>query len=119
VRIEPSGPLYRSMQIKRDKVVLQFDHVGNGLTANDGRPLNWFTIAGVDGRFVAANARIHGSTVIVSSPQVSRPTAVRFAWSEAASPNFFNKNGLPAVPFRTDNPFGQSLGGSGFSSHGK
>ncbi len=117
--IEPSGPLYRSMQIKRDKVVLQFDHVGNGLTANDGRPLNWFTIAGVDGRFVAANARIHGSTVIVSSPQVSRPTAVRFAWSEAASPNFFNKNGLPAVPFRTDNPFGLTLGGSGFSSHGK
>jgi sialate O-acetylesterase len=113
--IEPSGPLYRSMKVERNKVVLRFDHVGSGLFSNDGRPLTWFTVAGADGKFVVADGRIHGKSIIVSSPQVSRPTAVRFAWSEAASPNFFNKNGLPAVPFRTDNPLGQGSGGSSFS----
>jgi len=117
--IEPSGPLYRTMKIQRNKAVLQFDHVGSGLISNDGRPLSWFSIAGADGKFVAADARIHGKTIIVSSPQVSKPTAVRFAWTEAASPNLFNKNGLPAVPFRTDNPLGQGSGGSGFSLHRK
>jgi sialate O-acetylesterase len=112
--IEPSGPVYSSMNIKHGKAVLEFDHVGRGLTTNDGQPLNWFTIAGPEGRFVAAHATIHGKTVIVSSPHVREPSAVRFAWSEAASPNFFNKNGLPAVPFRTDNPFRRGSQGDSF-----
>jgi sialate O-acetylesterase len=103
--IEPSGPLFRSMKVKHGQAILDFDHVGGGLIANDNQPLNWFTIAGADGKFVAATAAIKGKTVVVSSPQIANPAAVRFAWSEAASPNFFNKDGLPASPFRTDNPF--------------
>jgi sialate O-acetylesterase len=103
--VEPSGPLFRSMKIKHGHAILEFDHVGGGLIANDNQPLNSFIIAGADGKFIPATAVIKGTTVIVSSPQIAKPTAVRFAWSEAASPNFFNKNGLPASPFRTDNPF--------------
>jgi sialate O-acetylesterase len=117
--IEPSGPIYRTMKVKRGKAVLEFDHVGSGLMTMDHQPLSWFTIAGPDGKFVAANATIHGKTVIVSSLLVSKPMAVRFAWSEAASPNFFNKNGLPAVPFRTDNPLEQGSEGSRSNLHRK
>ena len=76
------------------------------LASSDGQPLNWFAIAGLDGKFYPAVAEIKGETVVASSPQVSKPRTVRFAWGEGAMPNFFNKEGLPAVPFRTDNPFG-------------
>jgi sialate O-acetylesterase len=110
--IEPSGPLFRSMKVKRDQAILEFDHIGGGLIASDNQPLNWFTIAGADGKFVPATAVIKGKTVVVSSTQVADPTAVRFAWSEAASPNFFNKDGLPASPFRTDNPLTQAAKGT-------
>jgi sialate O-acetylesterase len=70
--------------------------------SKDGKSLTHFTIAGADQKFVPAEALIKGHTVIVSSPQVTRPVAVRFAWHETAMPNLFNKAGLPAVPFRTD-----------------
>ena len=83
--------------------MLDFDHVGKGLVSNNGKPLTDFTIAGADRTFVPADAVIDGSAVVVSSPAVSQPIAVRFGWSESASPNLFNKDGLPARPFRTDN----------------
>jgi sialate O-acetylesterase len=103
-KIEYSGPVYKKMKMIGDKIYLKFDHVGNGLISKDGRPLNWFTIAGPDGKFVKANAVIEKNKVVVSSPEVKSPVNVRFGWNEIAQPNFFNSNGLPASPFRTDSP---------------
>ncbi|HEY9003479.1 MAG TPA: sialate O-acetylesterase [Mucilaginibacter sp.] len=99
-----SGPEYKAMKIKRNKIILSFDSADGGLVSHDGKSLNNFTIAGSDGKFYNADAVIKGDKVIVSSPEVASPTTVRFAWNEAAQPNFYNKGGLPAVPFRTDNP---------------
>ncbi len=99
-----SGPMYDKMKIKGDKIILDFKYTGNGLVSHDGKPLSYFTIAGNDGKFVDATAIIKGDKVEVSSPEVSSPVAVRFGWTEVAEPNFYNKDGLPAVPFRTDNP---------------
>lgn len=96
-----SGPRYQSMQIRGDQIVLTFEHIGGGLTTNDGKSLSWFQIAGEKGRFVKAEAVIEGSQVIVSSPKVPIPARVRFAWDETARPNLCNKEGLPAWPFRT------------------
>jgi sialate O-acetylesterase len=72
------------------------------LSSSDDKPLTWFTIAGDDEKFVPAIVTIEGDKLIVSSPEVSKPKYVRFAWDETAQPNFINKEGLPAVPFRTD-----------------
>jgi len=99
-----SGPMYEKMQIKGNKIILDFKYVGSGLVSHDGKPLSYFTIAGSDGKFVDATATIKGNKVEVSSPAVPVPVAVRFGWTEVAEPNFYNKDGLPAVPFRTDNP---------------
>ncbi|WPU92377.1 sialate O-acetylesterase [Mucilaginibacter sabulilitoris] len=99
-----SGPMYKSMKVSGNKIILQFNYQGSGLVSHDGKPLTDFTIAGQDGKFVPAEATIKGNTVVVSASSVSNPMASRFAWSESAQPNFYNKNGLPAVPFRTDNP---------------
>jgi sialate O-acetylesterase len=96
-----SGPLYQSMAVEGDKIRVRFEHVGGGLVANGG-PLTDFTIAGKDGEFVPAEATIDGQTVVVHSDQVSAPVAVRFGWRDDAEPNLFNREGLPASPFRTD-----------------
>jgi len=97
-----SGPLYKSMAVEDDKIRVRFDYVGGGLASRDGRPLNWFEIAGDDRKFVKAEATIDGDSVVVRSATVSRPVAVRFGWNRAAEPNLMNKEGLPASPFRTD-----------------
>jgi sialate O-acetylesterase len=94
--------MYQSMAVEGNKIRLKFDHVGGGLTASDNKPLSDFTIAGADQKFVPATARIDGNTVIVQSDHVAQPVAVRFAWRDDATPNFANKEGLPASPFRTD-----------------
>jgi len=98
-----SGPMYRSAKIKKHRIILQFTHTGSGLTTSDGNALNWFTIAAADGKFVNAVAVIDGDKLIVSSPEIKKPKYVRFAWDEKAQPNFINKEGLPALPFRTGN----------------
>lgn len=100
-----SGPIYRSMKIAKDKIEITFSNVGGGLASRDGKPLTWFTVAGADGKFVTATAELKGNKVVVSSPEVPQPVHVRFAWNEAAQSNFTNKEGLPAVPFRSDNPW--------------
>jgi sialate O-acetylesterase len=102
--IVSSGPTYCNMKIKGDRIVLSFNHDNGGLASKDGRTLTWFTIAGADGKFVPAEAVIVGDTVEVSAAGVKDPDAVRFAWDETAQPNFFNGAGLPAEPFRTDDP---------------
>ena len=98
------GPLYKAMRVDGDRVRLEFDHVGGGLASRDGQPLTWFTIAGTNRSFTAATAVMDGDTVLVSSPRVKAPVAVRFAWSgeTGVKPNLMNKEGLPAAPFRTD-----------------
>jgi len=97
-----SGPLFQSAAYENGRAVLSFDHVGGGLTANDGQPLRWFEIAGDDRLFYKATATIEGDKVVVSSPKVPVPRAVRFAWHQLAVPNLANKEGLPAAPFRSD-----------------
>ncbi|MDP4274709.1 MAG: sialate O-acetylesterase [Bacteroidota bacterium] len=99
-----SGPVYKQMKIKGSKIELEFDYCGSGLVSRDGKPLDWFEISGADGIFVPAQAEIKGNKVIVSAVSVRSPRAVRFGWDETARPNLFNKEGLPAASFRTDNP---------------
>jgi sialate O-acetylesterase len=97
-----SGPIYKSMAVEGNKIRLQFDHVGGGVIARDGKPLTDFTIAGADQKFVPATAEIDGGSIVVRSDQVAQPVAVRYAWRDDATPNLANKEGLPASPFRTD-----------------
>jgi sialate O-acetylesterase len=97
--VEYSGPVYKDMEVKDMSIVLHFDHLGGGLV-NGSRG---FAIAGEDGKFVWANSKIVGNTVVVSSPKVEHPAAVRYAWANNPDEaNLYNKAGLPAVPFRTD-----------------
>ena len=101
--VEFSGPAYQSMKIKGSTIELKFSHA-DGLMARNGS-LDGFVIAGADQKFVPATAQIDGHKVIVSSPAVSAPVAVRYAWMNfPASCNLYNAAGLPAVPFRTDAP---------------
>jgi len=97
-----SGPQYVSMSVEGNRIRISFDHIGGGLISGDGKPLTWFTIAGPDRQFVEANAVIEGRNVVVYSEQVKNPVAARFAWHKLAEPNLKNAEGLPAVPFRTD-----------------
>lgn len=103
--IVANGPTYNKMKIEGDKIVLKFNHTDGGLIGKGGSSLTWFTIAGADGQFVPADAKIVGETVEVSAAGIEKPVAVRFAWDETAQPNFFNGAGLPAEPFRTDDPW--------------
>jgi len=99
--IEYSGPLYQSMKAQGDKIAVNFTHVGGGLVAKDG-DLKGFTIAGPDGKFVPAMAEIKGEYVVVSADGVTHPKAVRYGWANTPDVNLFNKEGIPASPFRTD-----------------
>ena len=102
-KIVYSGPLYKSSKVEGNSIRLTFDHTGTGLAAK-GNNLNNFMIAGEDKVFVKANAIIDNMTVLVSSPNVTSPKYIRYAWqSQPTEPiNFYNKEGLPASPFRTD-----------------
>jgi sialate O-acetylesterase len=99
-----SGPVYRkdSMKIEGGKIRLYFDHVGGGLMAKDG-DLKGFAIAGKDKKFVWAKANIDGDSVLAWSDKVSQPVAVRYGWAASPVFNLYNREGLPASPFRTDN----------------
>jgi len=96
-----SGPLYKRMKIEGVSVRLYFDQAGSGLTSND-KPLEHFEIAGADGKFFPATAKIDGKTILVSSEAVPKPVAVRYAWGDADESSFGNQEGLPASSFRTD-----------------
>ena len=101
---EYSGPVYQSMETQGNKIVLTFTHTGNGLAAHDKYGyLKGFEIAGADQQFHYARATIEGNKVIVWQDDVSSPVAVRYGWAnDAGEANLFNKDGLPASPFRTD-----------------
>jgi sialate O-acetylesterase len=100
-KVEYSGPVYRSMKISGDEVRLKFDHAKGGLVAKGGS-LTGFAVAGADGKFVWADAKIDGENVVLSAPEVPQPVAVRYAWDANPICNLYNQAGLPAVPFRTD-----------------
>jgi sialate O-acetylesterase len=121
---EFSGPIYQSMKIEKDKIRLNFSHAETGLVARElptnYRPrstlpatvelkrnspsseLEGFAICGEDKKWVWADAKIEGDSVVVWSPQVPSPVAVRFAWSPNPTFNLYNNAGFPAAPFRTD-----------------
>lgn len=96
-----SGPVYKSMKVQGNNIILKFDHTDGGLVAKGG-PLTEFTIAGKDQQFLPAKAKIQGKTIVVWSDEVRNPVAVRFAWRNVPAPNLYNVSGLPASPFRTD-----------------
>ena len=99
--VVPSGPLYSGMQREGSTIRINFDHAA-GLRTPDDEPIGGFVIAGPDSSFVWADARIDGSSVIVSSPLVPDPVAVRYGWANNPNLNLRNGAGLPASPFRTD-----------------
>ncbi len=97
-----SGPRFNRINITDGKARLWFDDVGSGLKTRDDKAPSWFTVAGPNGIFFPAVAVIEGKdVVVVSSPVVAKPVAVRFGWDEAARPNLVNSAGLPAIPFRS------------------
>ena len=100
--IEFSGPLYQCYSIENHLIRIRFAHA-DGLKTSDNQALTGFAIAGPDHQFHWADAHIDGNTVVVSSPKVAFPTAVRYAWSDNPDCNLQNGAGLPASPFRTDN----------------
>jgi sialate O-acetylesterase len=100
-KIEHSGPMVESMITSGKNAILRFKHTGEGLEVR-GEKLTGFTIAGEDKKFHDAEAKIEGDTVIVSSSSVDKPVAVRFGWANYPVLNLWNKDGLPATPFRTD-----------------
>jgi len=101
--IVSSGPLYQSAKIDGNKIVVSFTDTGSGLTTIDGEEPGYFAIAGADKKFVWAKAKIEGDKVVVWSDEVADPKFVRYAWADNPfGANLYNKEGLPASPFRTD-----------------
>lgn len=101
-RVEYAGPMYKSYTIKDNTIQLTFDHAGKGLVAKDGK-LTGFAICGEDRNWVTADAVIKGKKIIVSSPQVAQPVAVRYCWGTNPPASLTNREGLWAPNFRTDN----------------
>ena len=104
-----SGPIYKSMKVEGDKIRITFEF-GEGLMTKDVDVLKEFTIAGTDRQFIPAQAIIDGNTIVVSAAAIKQPVAVRFAWRNFMRPNLYNRAGLPASPFRTDDWPGETFG---------
>ena len=100
-----SGPIYESMAVKGSSIEVKFAHAGGGLKSSDGMTLRHFSVAGADGAFVDAEAKISSKdTLTITSDKVKEPRAVRYAWANNPGKiNFYNAEELPASPFRTDN----------------
>jgi len=98
-KIEYSGPVFSKMQIKKDKAILSFTHVGSGLQIQ-GDTCKGFEVAGANKEFFPASARIEGTKVVVSHKNVPKPVYIRYGWANVPVVNLYNKEGLPASPFR-------------------
>lgn len=103
-KIHGQSPLFEGMKVEGNKIRVEFKNANGGLVTKDNTPVKGFVIAGADGKFVWADAVIDGSTVIVSSDKVQHPVAVRYAWGENPVCNLYNKENLPAGPFRAGQP---------------
>jgi sialate O-acetylesterase len=98
-----SGPIYQSMKVEGNKLILTFTNIGSGLIAKGDGELKYFSIAGADKKFVWAKAKIEGDKVVVWNDDLTNPVAVRYAWADnPEGANLYNKEGLPASSFRTD-----------------
>jgi len=98
-----SGPVYKSLAISGDKIIVTFTQTGGGLVTMDGEDPQEFAIAGADKKFVWASAKIEGDKVIVWSDEIKDPKYIRYAWADnPVNPNLYNKEGLPASPFETE-----------------
>lgn len=98
-----SGPVFKSAQVDGNRIIVSFEQVGKGLQSIDGEELSQFAIAGTDKKFVWASAKIEGDKVVVWNEKITAPVYVRYAWADnPAGANLYNKEGLPASPFRTD-----------------
>ncbi len=99
-KIVYSGPVYKSSVKEADRIIIEFDHIGSGLTVKGGGDLNHFAIAGADRKFVWAEAKIENNHVIVWSDEIRDPVYVRYAWADnPEGANLYNIEGLPASPF--------------------
>jgi len=101
-KIEYSGPIFNSVAVEGDKIRVKFKHTAGGLKTSDGGAPKGFAIAGEDHKFVWAEAKIDGDSIVLWSKDVAKPVAVRYAWADNPVCNLFNKIDLPASPFRTD-----------------
>jgi sialate O-acetylesterase len=101
VNIVDSGPTYDTLSIEGDAIRIHFKNTAGGLVSHEAKPLG-FAIAGEDKKFVWADAKIEGETVVVKSPAVAKPVAVRYGWANNPEVTLYNKASLPACPFRTD-----------------
>ncbi|GAB3890517.1 sialate O-acetylesterase [Larkinella knui] len=101
---EYSGPVFKSMEVNGNKAILTFDHLGAGLMSSDKYGyLKGFEVAGADQKFYWAKAEIQGDKVVVYANEVATPVSVHYGWADDnGEVNLYNKEGLPAVPFRTD-----------------
>lgn len=97
-----SGPIYRSMRASDESILLSFNFVGGGLGTAENQPLKGFAIAGENQKFKWAQASIQGNQIKVWNKDVPNPVAVRYGWADNPDCNLYNKEGLPASPFRTD-----------------
>ncbi|TJZ62145.1 sialate O-acetylesterase [Sphingobacterium olei] len=102
--IPADGPEFRKVTYQGKKALVHFSGAGDGLQAVDGKPLTGFEVAGIDDKYYPADAVIRNATIVLESANVPQIQQVRFAWDEAAQPNLVNGTGLPAAPFRTNNP---------------
>ena len=105
-----SGPLFKGMSKEDGKLRIAFTHVGGGLEAKGGQPLKGFEIAGGDGKFLEANTEVDNGSVLVWKDGLAEPAAVRYAWDNNPVCSLFNKEGLPASPFRFETPQSQKTG---------
>ena len=98
-----SGPIYKSVNFEGDKAVVGFSHYGSGLTTRDGKSPDWFELAGSDGVFHKAQAKIvSADSVEAWADNVKEPKIVRLGWDKSATPNLMNKEGLPTPAFSSD-----------------
>lgn len=98
-----SGPTFKSMKIEGTKIRLNFDNIGSGILVKDKyRNIRGFAIAGADKKFKWANAYLDGADIIVCEETIDHPVAVRYDWGNSPDGNLYNKEDLPAIPFRTD-----------------
>jgi sialate O-acetylesterase len=97
-----SGPLYKSMKVQKNKIIVSFDHIGKGLVLLKKTSNSNFMIAGTDRIFVKAEVKVVGNKIIFSNNNVQKPVAVRYGWSNFVDGNLYNTEGLPASSFRTD-----------------